>query len=200
MKFIDKNPEPQAWKEYRETPGVDFEAIPELKTALLEEQGHLCCYCMSRIKENKMKVEHYKPRRYTELKMVYTNLFAACTGNFCSDKHCDTRKEDTELTIHPADLRNNCESIVGYRTNGQLTYPEEYKVDIEETLNLNNSVLTANRKGALIGAAAALKKLGYNKATIQRQVDQYSNKNPEGKFYPYCNAILWLLNKKLNAN
>ena len=75
MKFIVKGNEPAAWKSYRETSGVDFDAIPELKEALLNEQGYICCYCMNGIKEDNMKVEHYKPRSiYPALKMDYTNL------------------------------------------------------------------------------------------------------------------------------
>ncbi|PJJ79201.1 retron system putative HNH endonuclease [Mucilaginibacter auburnensis] len=201
MKFIIKGNEPAAWKAYRETPGVDFVATPELKEALLNEQGYLCCYCMNGIKEDNMKVEHYKPRStYPALKLVYTNLFAACKGDFCTDKHCDTKKGNTELSIHPADPKNNCEALVGYSTNGKLTYPDVYKTDIEQTLNLNNSVLISNRKEALLGAATALQKLGYSKAIIQRQIESYSNKNAKGKFQPYCNTVLWLLKKKLNAN
>ncbi|HET8861249.1 retron system putative HNH endonuclease [Marivirga sp.] len=201
MKFIVKGNEPAAWKAYRETSGVDFDAIPELKEALLSDQGYICCYCMNGIKEENMKVEHYKPRStYPALKMEYTNLFAACKGDFCTDKHCDTKKENTELSIHPADPRNNCEAIIGYSTNGKLTYPDKYKVDIEETLNLNNSVLISNRKGALYGAALALKKIGYKSISIKKLIDQYKTKSPEGKFQPYCNTVLWLLNKKLSAN
>lgn len=201
MKLIIKGNEPAAWKAHRDTPGADFDAIPELKEALLNEQGYLCCYCMNGIKEGNMKVEHYKPRSiYPELKMDYMNLFATCKGNFCAEKHCDTKKQNTELSIHPADPRNNCEEIVGYRSNGLLTYPDQYKKDIEETLNLNNSILVSNRKGALYGAALALKKIGYKKGSIQKLINQYNTKNPEGEFYPYCNAILWLLNKKLSAN
>lgn len=201
MKFIVKGNEPAAWKAHRETPGVDFDAIPELKQALLTEQGYICCYCMNGIKVENLKVEHYKPRSiYPALKMEYTNLFAACKGNFCTEKHCDTKKENTELSIHPADPKNNCEAIIGYSTNGKLTYPDSYKTDIEETLNLNNSVLISNRKEALYGAALALKKIGYKGNSIQKLIDQYKTKSPEGKFHPYCNAILWLLNKKLSAN
>ena len=201
MKFIEKGKEPAAWKEYSETPGVDFDAIPELKEALLQEQGYICCYCMSGIKESNMKVEHYKARSvYTDLKMEYSNLFAACKGNFCSDKHCDTKKQNTELTIHPADSKSNCEKILGYKLNGQLTYPAEYETDIEITLNLNNSVLTSNRKEAIYTVALALKKLGYKKPIIERQISKFSSKNDAGRFTPYCNAVLWLLRKKLSAN
>lgn len=201
MKFIEKGKEPAAWRAYRETPGIDFEAILELKEALLQEQGYICCYCMNGIKDDNMKVEHYKPRSvYPELKMDYSNLYAACKGDFCSDKHCDTKKENIELTIHPADPKNNCEAIIGYKLNGSITYPAEYKKDIENTLNLNNTVLLANRKSALDAAAIALKKLGYNKAVVERQITKLSTRNANGKFQPYCNAVVWLLKKKLNAN
>lgn len=201
MKLIVKANEPEAWKEFRATPGVDFEAIPELKEALLNEQGYICCYCMNGIKDDNMKVEHYKPwSKFPELKMDYANLFAACTGDFCADKHCDTRKANTILIIHPADHRNNCEEVIAYSTSGRLTYHADYKADIEETLNLNNSVLVSNRKEALFGAATALQKLGYNKATIKKQIELYRNKNSKGKFQPYCNSVLWLLNKKYSAN
>lgn len=197
MKFIVKGNEPAEWKAYRETPGVDFDAIPELKKALLNEQGYLCCYCMNGIKEDNMKVEHYKPRSiYPALKMDYANLFAACKGDFCTDKHCDTKKDKTELSIHVADPRNNCEAIIGYSTSGKLTYPDAYKNDIEGTLNLNNSVLVSNRREALLGAISALKRIGYSKAIIQKKIEVYRSKKANGKFEPYCNTVLWMLNKK----
>ena len=38
MILIKKNPEPREWLEYRSTPGVDYQSIPELVDSLLEEQ------------------------------------------------------------------------------------------------------------------------------------------------------------------
>ncbi|MBN8852780.1 MAG: TIGR02646 family protein [Sphingobacteriales bacterium 50-39] len=200
MKFIIKQEEPQAWRDYKRTPGVEFQAIPELKASLLQEQGYLCCYCMSQINSERMKVEHFKPRRYADLIMNYANLFAACTGNFCSDKHCDTRKEDEEIVINPTDARNNCEQIIGYFSNGKISYPPNYYRDVVEILNLNNSVLISNRRAALLGAALAIKKANYNRAFITRMIQGYSEKDENSKFKPYCNAILWLLRKKLSVN
>ena len=49
MILIKKNPEPRKWLEYRSTPGVDYQSIPELVDSLLEEQGYICAYCMRRI-------------------------------------------------------------------------------------------------------------------------------------------------------
>lgn len=49
MILITKNKEPKEWTEYRNTPGVDYQAIPELVQSLLKEQGYICAYCMRRI-------------------------------------------------------------------------------------------------------------------------------------------------------
>ena len=46
MILITKNKEPKEWTEYRNTPGVDYQAIPELVQSLLKEQGYICAYCM----------------------------------------------------------------------------------------------------------------------------------------------------------
>ena len=43
MILITKNKEPKEWTEYRNTPGVDYQAIPELVQSLLKEQGYICC-------------------------------------------------------------------------------------------------------------------------------------------------------------
>ena len=40
MILITKNKEPKEWTEYRNTPGVDYQAIPELVQSLLKEQGY----------------------------------------------------------------------------------------------------------------------------------------------------------------
>lgn len=42
MRKINKNREPKEWTRHRLTSGADYEAIPELRQSLLEEQGYLC--------------------------------------------------------------------------------------------------------------------------------------------------------------
>ena len=116
MKFIHKGKEPKEWTAYRNTPGVAFSAEPELKKALLEEQGYICCYCMCRINDGDMKVEHYVPRIEASRIFDYNNLFAACEGKCASDGNCDTRKRNNTITIHPSDLKNHCEKIIHYQT------------------------------------------------------------------------------------
>lgn len=46
---------------YRLKNFADYDNYPEkdeLRTCLLTEQGHICCYCMQRISSDKMKIEH----------------------------------------------------------------------------------------------------------------------------------------------
>lgn len=200
MKFIHKGKEPKAWKAYRETEGVEFRAIDELQNALLEDQGYLCCYCMSQINKENMKVEHWKPRRYTSFIFDFDNLFAACKGDFCTDFHCDTKKADDEITIHPADLKNDCEKIIDYSlATGKLTYPEAYQNEIEVTLNLNNKILISNRLAALDAVLSVLKAKKFNKSFIEKQIEKFENTNSAGKFQPYCQIILKLLRKKIKT-
>ncbi|MCH5218082.1 MAG: hypothetical protein J1F07_05980 [Muribaculaceae bacterium] len=107
METVNKGPEPTAWENFRNTPGADFSATPELKFALLREGGFVCAYCGRRIpcsdplsdnKENvendidehtinhrtdTMHVEHFWPRKFLktpEERMVYANLIACCPG------------------------------------------------------------------------------------------------------------------------
>ena len=198
MKFIQKGNEPEAWKAYRLTEGVKFTAIPELKNALLLEQGHLCCYCMSRINFDTMKVEHWKARRYKDFVLAYNNLMAACEGNFCTDKHCDTRKADDEISINPTFAINNVENIISYKwSDGRLVYLSEYKSDIETILVLNNFVLKRNRLSVLDGVIQVLKLKNYSKSECQKQLDKFQKRDKSGRFQPYCMVAVRFLEKKM---
>lgn len=63
MKQINKNQEPQSLQEHRLKWFADYDNYlqkEELRESLLKEQGHICCYCMQRIKKDKMKIEHWR--------------------------------------------------------------------------------------------------------------------------------------------
>ena len=67
MKYIEKNPEPEPLKQWREKQletGVNFTyenfCNPEksiTKQSLLDEQGFICCYCCQRIND---RTSHYE--------------------------------------------------------------------------------------------------------------------------------------------
>ena len=101
MIHILKNREPQSFTTYRLTQDASYANIPstvkdDLKKSLLEEQGYLCAYCMSRISLEKMKIEHFLPQSvYPSESLEYSNLLAVCRGyeGECSQNQtCDTKK------------------------------------------------------------------------------------------------------------
>ena len=200
MKFIQKGNEPEAWKIYRNTEGVPFSAISELKHALLAEQGYLCCYCMSRINFNTMKVEHWKPRRYSDLVFDYKNLLAACKGNFCDDKHCDTLKDDDEISIDPTSKTHNVETFIKYKwSDGSITYPDAYQHDIEDVLNLNNPVLKSNRKEVIVGLTQVLSSKKFTKTECQKQLRKFQEPDKSGKYHHYCMVAVRFLEKRIRS-
>ena len=42
--------------------GCENNETDNLRKSLLEEQGYICCYCMSRIDCKNSKIEHFKPQ------------------------------------------------------------------------------------------------------------------------------------------
>lgn len=205
MKLIIKGKEPDTWKAYYNTEGVTKYESPttDLKNALLRDQGHICCYCMSRISFENMVVEHFKPREHykpKEYQFGYGNLFASCKGNFHSDKHCDNRKKSLEITTNPTDIKNNCENIISYKwSDGSLTYPPQYEYDIVDVLNLNNPVLNSNRKEVLVAVTQVLKLKKYTKTECQRQLSKFRDLDKDGKYQPYCMIAIRFLEKKIRA-
>jgi len=70
------------WNEFTEK--EDFPK-DELRQALLEDQGYICCYCGFPVNNNGQEcvIEHFKPKSKSEFKNLtfdYTNLFASCKG------------------------------------------------------------------------------------------------------------------------
>lgn len=81
---------------------LSTEARIELKQRLLEDQGYICAYCMRKIDENSMSIEHFcsesryngKIDGYADLSLDYRNLLAVCENN---GEHCDKyRSSQTE--------------------------------------------------------------------------------------------------------
>ena len=144
-----------------------------------------------------MKVEHFRPRKYAESVMVYDNLMAACLGISNQYRHCDTNKADQEISINPTDHR--CEIIISYSSNGKVKCSEECRADVEDTLNLNNPILTANRKAALDITLDLLKRAnrGFSTGNLERTLVKFQSKDKDGRYSPYCQVILWWLIKKL---
>lgn len=209
MLYIDKSRTPAIFAEVKRTV-ANYDELHEndktpLKRVLIAEQGALCAYCMNRINESTSTIEHYIPRHGEHgdmsLSLEYSNLFAVCnyTRNAPKkDKTCDDARGDTLLTVDPrrkADIEK-----LRYKLDGTILSDDAaIDHDLNETLNLNITVLRNNRKAAMDSAMKKLckQKPGHwDKKFLEKQLQKYSTQNPKT---PYLGAILFLLYKKLKS-
>jgi len=209
MKKIIKQLEPRSLVEHRLKANANYDNYSDkdkLRESLLKEQGYICCYCMSRIKLDEMKIEHWQPQtKYTSRQLDYRNLLGACMGNQGArpqNQHCDTRKGDSEITINPTEGGKNCENLIRYRPDGEVySTDESINRDLNETLNLNLEFLKKNRKVALDVVLDQLQKKFPNTnwtANIRKKViNDLSDKNVNGYHSEYCQIAICYLKSKL---
>jgi len=162
MILIQKKSEPKEWQEYKCTPGVDYQSIPELVDALLEEQGYICAYCMRRIPhkdrlykkdginyvltDEDHRVEHIQSREnHDDKKLDYSNMVICCPGHIGSEEHCDRLKGSKDISFTPLDA--NFIATLSYKMDGEIVSSnEQYNKEINDVLNLNTPILKENRK------------------------------------------------------
>ena len=209
MKKIIKQSEPRSLVKHRSQANANYDNYPDkddLRKSLLKEQGYICCYCMSRIKSDEMKIEHWQPQtKYTSRQLDYRNLLGACMGNQGArpqNQHCDTRKGDSEITINPIEGDKNCENLIKYRPDGKI-YSDDVSInhDLNETLNLNLDFLKKNRSDALFIVIRKLDEKFSNKTwakiTVQKEIDKLNIKDENGFYDVYCQFVVSYLKSKL---
>ncbi|TOH59280.1 TIGR02646 family protein [Vibrio parahaemolyticus] len=209
MKKINKLAEPKSLITYRQLPdarydGPKFTPVKQdIRERLLKEQGHLCAYCMARIKINDMKVEHFSCRdKHPALQLTYSNLLGCCKGNEGQSRNqqtCDTRKGNNCLQYSPSILSHKIESRFSYTPRGKLFSSDlTFDQQINNVLNLNYTRLVDNRLAALDGALRELNRRPgtRTKAEIQRLINKYSAKDTQDRFKSYYGFVLSELVKR----
>jgi uncharacterized protein (TIGR02646 family) len=209
MRHIRKGREPRSLQRHRQVQHATYDNYAEkeqLREALLQEQGHLCCYCMQRISIDRMKIEHWASQEdYPEQQLLYKNLLGACLGGEGKSKrqqHCDTRKGRARITVHPADGKRNCEHYIRYLGDGTIDADEPtIRADLEETLNLNLGWLKTNRKKVVDAVIERLKKKRnqgtWARGELERELELWSRPNEHGKYQEYCQVAVHYIRKKL---
>jgi uncharacterized protein (TIGR02646 family) len=207
MKYIQKGKEPQILSDWKatETPAGNYH-YKELRNrergpvhiSLLSEQGYICCYCCKRVEQNNSHIEHLAPQSKTdaELSLDYKNMLASCGRDtnkpgYRWPEYCGNKKGDRAIGVSP--LQANCEEFFDYSSTGEilptannLAYQKDAQRTIE-VLGLNDSDLTKGR----IKALQALEGITQEEAELLAQVCQQMN--GEGRYQPFCNAVLYFL-------
>lgn len=204
MITINKGNEPAEWTAYRNTPGATYQAIEPLRTALLNEQGHICAYCNRPIpvtnSENKetSRIEHIHCRdNYPERQLDYTNMVVCCPGFIDGTEHCDKSKKNHNISFTPFDPNVQQSVSYGAKEADIKSSNATWNNEIDTILKLNNKLLKKNRNETLDGVRAILDKKKWSRAHIENKLMEWTNIDNEGKYKAYCGIVIWYLNKKL---
>ena len=162
MKQIVKNQEPpqflnwkgqgrdQIWRQ------VTRRVKQVVHDALMDEQGHICCYCESRVTRCNSHVEHFRPRsRFHHLELDYGNLHCSCQRELSRGvpRHCGHKKDnwfDAILLISPQ--WQNCDKRFKFNVNGEIRPRNPGDLAAKETnkrLGLDLPSLNARRAAAM---------------------------------------------------
>ncbi len=208
MKTIIKQAEPKSLTEHRSISHsyfANYANSDDLRQSLVSEQRGICCYCLSRIRAEStaMKIEHWHcVTQYPNEQLDYTNLLGACLGQQGDRgkyQHCDTHKGDLELSICPANPFHRVESQLHFRGDGRIESDDPaLNAEIEGVLNLNTPLLKANRKATLDAFTATLGKRGtLQKVTVERFLEDWNGQSHPNQLLPYCQVIVYWLQKRL---
>ena len=212
MMYIRKGSEPRSLTEYKSKPGATYDGYREkdnVRVQLLEEQGFLCAYCMSRISLEKMKIEHWKAQKAsdgagTEYALDYRNMLGVCMGNAANPpaaQTCDTHRGNKELFVDP----RNEDHIrqIEYQSDGVIfSRNERINFDLNETLNLNSdqAFVKAGRKEAIQRLNAYLAKKQpngtWNVSLLNNVKRRFIEKN-NGRYEPFVGALLYYIDRYL---
>lgn len=208
MRTITKRTEPASLTQHRLTPhNNDYDNYMDkdgLRAALVTEQRGLCCYCMSRIRNesDKMKIEHWHCQaNYPDEQLVYRNLLGACLGGEGQQhslQHCDTRKGNRDLLWNPADRDHHIQDRISYGTDGTIKSDDpEFNRQLNEVLNLNLLWLKNSRK-VVVDAILEWLQSGQHPVPRRRLVQAIESRSiPYGTFAPYNQVAIWWLEKIL---
>ncbi len=165
MKHIVKNREPQRFSNWKRQGGIAnrrcwSQVMGPIKQvihdALMNEQGHICCYCESPVARDDSHVEHFRPRsQFPSRELDYQNLHCSCLRQLSKGepRHCGHGKADwfdAALLISP--LQQNCGRRFKFNGNGEIRPRNPTDSAAEETikrLGLDLPKLNSLRKAVL---------------------------------------------------
>lgn len=169
MKHIRKGEEPRSFGRWKASESENWQPTwdalqhPEngdVRKALLEEQGYLCCYCNQGLPNDsrpndslECHIEHVVPGRKPEdpLALVYSNFAMSCSAS----DHCGNKKGDwyqPDLWVSP--YEPSCERRFLYLDDGNvvaLSAEDRPAVTTLAKLGLDERRLVAAREAAIQG-------------------------------------------------
>lgn len=181
----------------------NFRNTPEwidLREALLDEQGYICCYCTKRIENWDCHVEHFIPRSLQNrdphsqnaqnIQLDYANMLLSCNGEHDMRDHCGHYKDDESSPMLLSPCQADIESHFEYRADGEIIGKDPEAMSTIRILNLNSYALKRHRDTAIYNAICTDPEVLENK---DESIAFYLSKDTEGKYTPFCTCIAWAI-------
>ena len=199
MKHIDKGAAPptfEDWKALSTTNGIPpkYSQLrnPEkaaLHTALLDEQGHVCCYCGQSIKLTTSHIEHFRPQvARPDLALDYDNLLASCIREMQpgTPLHCGHAKGNVfDEALHLSPLEPEIEGRFQYTLLGQIqpTDPTDAPaVHMRHVLQLDIALLNDSRVKAIEKVFTLDVLSTVTRAELEVLIDGFRRRDEQGRF------------------
>lgn len=200
MKYIVKGREPNvfvAWKAlespewtptYGDLRGAEKQAV---KTALMQEQGYLCCYCERQLSDDDSHIEHFKPQHLADVDPLdYSNLLCSCQNRLDKGvpRHCGNLKGDwfdAHLLVSP--VAPDSEARFSYTADGRIHPSEDDAAAIAtiEHLGLDIPKLVSMRSAAIDPFLDD----DLSDDELSKFVEGYLLKDAGGRFAPFWTTI-----------
>lgn len=207
MRRISKGDEPASLTERRSNPPADYDNYADkdnLRKSLVAEQRGLCCYCLSRIRAetSAMKTAHWHSRNlHPDEQLDYRNLLGACKGNEGQplyNQHCDTRQGDRDIKWNPANPLHPVQEVIFFVDGKVKSRDTEFDLQINEVLNLNVAFLVNNRKVVLDSFTKALpRQQNLSRSVLEKWLNDWNGETHSGELEPYCQVVVYWLQKRL---
>lgn len=204
MRTIRKGKEPRSLAEAR-VAGATYDTLDtrtkvELRAELVSNQGALCCYCMSRIRPDACRIEHYRPQSTSpEEGLAYTNLLAACHGNEGAppaQQHCDVRKGNRTIRFDPRHPSTHVDGI-RYGADGDAKVADvDHQHELDSVLGLNLEHLKRNRRQAIETVVRELSRGAWDLTRVRRTLARCGDESLQ-ELMPYSGAVAWKLRRYL---
>lgn len=200
MKYIVKGPEPDVFADWKALASPDWTPTYEdlrgkeknaVKTALMQEQGYLCCYCERQLSDDDSHIEHFKPQHLADVDpLEYANLLCSCQKRL--DKgmpmHCGNLKGDwfdAQLLVSP--MSPDSEERFTYTADGRILPRQDDAAALAtiQHLGLDIPKLISMRSAAI----SPFLDDDLSNEELSRFVDGYLLKDTEGRFAPFWTTI-----------
>lgn len=204
MKYIQKQIEPVALSQWKQQANENWQPSYEsighelkniIKQALIQEQGHICCYCEQKLNPKDSHIEHFQPQEDPSVdNLDFANMLCSCQNQLTKGepRHCGKLKEnwfDPNLLISPLDP--HCETAFKFTADGHIQQREVQDlaaVTTIEKLGLNIPKLRDLRAKAF----EPFLEPSLSDSELKQFVAGYLSPSPSGEFNPFWSSIRYL--------